>query len=172
MSFVQRIECDAKFLRRGARLVVGETFTCGALPEFDLDFLVVIPGAAHGAGAALRITLERFRGLRWAGRGKDEAEAQGAQVEMEVIFVLEERRDFVLVALGNEFWFWKSLFEIFDNVVTLDVNGAVMDQHWDQPARIDAQKPRREIIVAVQIDVVRLPGNALEVEKDAKLLRT
>ncbi len=66
---------------------------------------------------------------------------------MEIVLVLEQRRDLVLVPGGNELRRRKRLFEVLDDVVALDVHRAVMDQHRHQPARIDAEKPRLEILV-------------------------
>jgi len=85
--------------------------------------------------------------------------------------VLEQRRDLVLVSSRNELRRWKRLFKILDDVVALDVHRTVMHQHRHQPARIDAEKPRLHIFVGHQVDGVRLPRNAFEVEEDAQLLR-
>ena len=51
------------------------------------------------------------------------------------------------------------------------MHGAVMHQHRHQSARIDAEKPRLHVLVVRQIDRMRLPFNALEIEKHPKLLR-
>ena len=168
---VERVELGAKFLRRGARPLVGEALLGGALPELDLDLLVAIPQALHGAGAVGGVALERLGRLRRAGRREHEAEAQGAQIEVQVVLVLEQRRDLVLVAGRDQLRRRKFLFEILDDVVALDVHRAVMHQHRHEPARIDAEKPRPEVLVAGQIDGMRLPRDALEVEEDAELLR-
>ena len=95
---VERIELGAEFLRRGARPLVGEAFLRGALPELDLDVLVAVLRALHGAGAVRGVARQRLGRLRRAGRREHEAEAQGAQIEMQVVLVLEQRRDLVLVA--------------------------------------------------------------------------
>jgi hypothetical protein len=66
----------------------------------------------------------------------------------------------------------KSFFEILDDVIALDVDSSIMDQHRHQSARIDAEKPWLHIFVARQIDGMRLPLNLLEVKEYAKFLRT
>jgi len=91
---------------------------------------------------------------------------------MQVVFVLEQRRDLVVVARWNQLRRWKFLFEVLDDVVALDMHAAVMHQDRHQPARIDAEEPRLHILVLRQIDRMRLPLNAFEIEEDAKLLRT
>jgi hypothetical protein len=91
---------------------------------------------------------------------------------MEIVFVLEQRCDHFLMACRNKPWRRKSFFEILDDVVALDVHSAIMDQDRHQPARIDAEKPRLHVLVAWQIDGMRLPWNLLEIEEYAKLLRT
>ena len=168
---VDRVELGAEFLRRGPRPLVGEALLGGALPEFDLHLLVAVDGALHGAGAVGGIALQRLGWLRRAGRREHEAKAQRAQVEMQIVLVLEQRGDFVLVSRRNELRRRKCLFEIGDDVVALDMHGAIVHQHRHQPARIDAEKPWPEILVAGQIDGMRLPRNAFEVEEDAQLLR-
>ena len=90
---------------------------------------------------------------------------------MQVVLVLEQRRDLVLVTRRDQPRHRKFLFEILDDVVALDVHGAVIDQHRHQPARIDAEEPRLHVLVVRQIDRMRLPRNTLEIEEDAKLLR-
>ena len=90
---------------------------------------------------------------------------------MQIVLVLEQRRDLVLVAGRNQPRRRKCLLQILDDVVALDVHRAVMHQHRHEPARIDAEKPRPEVLVAGQIDRMRLPRDALEVEEDAELLR-
>ncbi len=95
---VELVERGAEFLRRGARPFIGEAFLGGALPELDLDLLVAIRRAPHRAGAIRGITLKRRRRLRRPGRIEHEAKAQGAQIEMQIVLVLEQRRDLVLVA--------------------------------------------------------------------------
>ena len=45
---------------------------------------------------------------------------------MQVVFVPEQSRDFVLVAGWNELRLRKSLLEILDDIVALDMDGAVM----------------------------------------------
>jgi hypothetical protein len=77
--------------------------------------------------------------------------------------VLEERRDLVLILSWNELWRWKRLFQILDNVVALDVHRSIVHQHWNQPTRIDAEKPRVEILVGLQVNEMRFPLDALEV---------
>ena len=90
---------------------------------------------------------------------------------MQVVFVLEQARDLVLVAGRNELWRREFLFEILDDIVTLNVHGAVVHQHRHQPARVDAKEPRPEVLIGKQVDEVGLPLDALEVEEDAELLR-
>src|SRR4051812_37786089 len=46
-----------------------------------------------------------------------------------------------------------------------------MHQHRHQATRIDAEKPWAEILVSTQIDEMRRPRDAFEIEEDAKLLR-
>ena len=127
--------------------------------------------ALHGAGAVRGVALQRLGGLRRPGRREHEAEAQGAQIEMQIVLVLEQRRDLVLVAGRNELRRRKRLLEILDDVVALDVHRAVVHQHRHESARIDAEKPRPEVLVAGQVDEMRLPRDALQVEEDAELLR-
>src|SRR5271166_6830458 len=90
---------------------------------------------------------------------------------MEIVFVLEKRRDFVLVAGWNEPPRWKCFFKILNDVVALDVYRAIMHQHRNQPARIDTEKPRTEVLVGRQVDEMRFPLDTFEVEEDAELLR-
>ncbi len=66
---------------------------------------------------------------------------------------------------------WKFVFQVLDDVVALDMHRPVMHQHRDEAAGIDPEKPRLHVLVARQIDGMRLPWNLLEVEKYAKLLR-
>ena len=89
---------------------------------------------------------------------------------MQVVLVLEQARDLVLVAGRNELWGWEFLFEILDDVVTLDVHGTVVHQHRHQPARIDSEEPRQEVLIGKQVNEVGFPLDALEVEEDAELL--
>jgi len=91
---------------------------------------------------------------------------------MQVVFVLQECADLVLVPFGNEPRLRKGLFQIGDDVVALDMHGAVMHQHRHQPARIDAEKPGPEILVGHQVDMMRLPRDVFQVEVDTHLLRT
>ena len=168
---LKRVELGTKFQCRCARPLVGKTFLGGALPEFDLDLLLVVAHALHGAGAVGAVAFQRGRGLRRAGRRKDEAEAQRAQIEMQVVLVPEQRRHLVLVAGRDQPRRRECPFQILDDVVALDMHGAVMHQHRHQAARIDAEKPRLHVFISRQIDRMRLPGDALEVEEDAQLLR-
>src|SRR6202044_3152481 len=101
---VERVELGAKFLRRRARPLVAKTFLGGALPEFDLDLLFAIGKALHGAAAVCFVTLQRGGRLRRTGRGEYEAEAQRPQIEMQIVFVLEQRRDLVLTVGRDQSW--------------------------------------------------------------------
>ena len=48
---------------------------------------------------------------------------------MEVVLVLEQRCNLVLVPIRNEFGRRKCLFEVLDDIVTLDVHRTVVYQH-------------------------------------------
>ena len=169
--FLQRVELGTKFQCRSARPLVGKTFLGGPLPELDLDLLFMIARALHGAGAVGHIAFQRGLRLRRAGRREHEAEAQGAQIEMQVVLVPQQRRHLALVARRNQPRRGESPFQILDDVVALDMHRAVMHQHRHQPARIDAEKPWLHVFVSGQVDRMRLPRYALEVEEDAQLLR-
>ncbi len=91
---------------------------------------------------------------------------------MEFVLVPQERCDLVLMSSRNELRRWKRVFEVLDGVVALNVHRAVVHEQRNQPARIDAKKPSAEILVGVQVDEMRFPLDALEVQKDAQLLRT
>jgi hypothetical protein len=101
-----------------------------------------------------------------------EPKAQCSQIEMEIVFVLEEAVDLILMAGWNESGFGKSPFDVLDDVVALYVNRAIVYQHGHQPARIDTKEPRLEVFACHQIDQVRLPSDAFEVQENTQLLRT
>ena len=84
--------------------------------------------------------------------------------------MLEQGHDLVLVAGRNELWGREFLFEILDYVVTLNVHSNIMHQHRHQPARVDAEEPRLEVLVGKQVNEVGFPLGALEVEEDLKFL--
>ena len=63
------------------------------------------------------------------------------------------------------------LLEVGKYVVALDVHSAVMNENGHEPARVDAEVPRIDVAVCQQVDVVRLPLQAFQVEEDAQLLR-
>src|SRR6516165_824398 len=167
---IECVEGDAELVRRGACPLVGEAFFCGALPELDLYLLVAILDAAHGAGAIRGITFEHRRRLGRPGWVEYESKTQRAKIEMQVVLVLEQGRDLVLVAGRNELWGREFMFEILDYVVALDVHGTVVHQHRHQPARVDAEEPRLEVLVGKQVNEVGFPLDALEVEENSKLL--
>ena len=89
---------------------------------------------------------------------------------MQIVLVSQQRGDFGLMPGRNEFWRGECLFEILDDVVAFDVHRAVMHQDRYQPARIDAEKPGLKVLIRREVDGMRLPWDALEVEKDAQLL--
>ncbi|HEX4040374.1 MAG TPA: hypothetical protein VHY10_01620 [Xanthobacteraceae bacterium] len=149
----------------------GKPFRGGALPELDLDLLLAIVEAAHGAAAVGAVAFERRGRLRRSGRREHEAETERAQIQMQVVLVLEQGRDLILVAGRDQLRLGKCPFQILDDVVALDVHGAVMHQNRHQPARIDAEKPRLHVLMRHQFDRMRLPRDAFEVEKDAQFLR-
>ena len=91
---------------------------------------------------------------------------------MEIVFVPEETVDLILMAGWNEPGMRKSIFDVLDDVVALDVNRAVMHQHRHQPARIDTEEPRLKVFARHQIDRVRLPFDTFEVQENTQLLRT
>src|SRR5580704_17070153 len=169
---VEYVELGAEFLRRRARAFIGEAFLGRSLPKLDLDLLLAIGQALHRAGAIGDIAFERGRGFWRSGRREYEAKAERPQIEMQIVFMFEQRRNLVLVAGRNQLWRGKFLFQILDDVVALDMHGAVIDQHRHQLARIDAKKPRLHVFVGHEIDRMRLPRNVLEIEKDAQFLRT
>ena len=83
---------------------------------------------------------------------------------------VKQGRDLVLVADRNKLWGREFLFEILNYVVALDMHGTVVHQHRHQPARVDAEEPRLEVLVVKQVNKVGFPLDALEVEEDSKLL--
>src|SRR5262245_49171469 len=109
---IEWVEGDTELVRGRARPLVGEAFLGGALPELDLDLLVAILDAAHGASAIRGIAFQhrrRFWRPRWV---EYESETQRAKIEMQVVLVLEQGRELVLVAGRNERRGWKFLFQI------------------------------------------------------------
>ena len=81
-SLVERIECGAKSLSRGARRLIGETLFGGALPERNLSFLLGILRPLHGARTVGRVAVQRLGRFRRSRRIKYKTEAQGPQVEV------------------------------------------------------------------------------------------
>ena len=51
------------------------------------------------------------------------------------------------------------------------MNRAVVHQNRYQATRVDPEEPGGEVLIGVQINGVRLPRDALQVEKNAELLR-
>src|ERR1700730_9603581 len=168
---LQCVELGPELQCAGAGLRVGEPFARRALPEFDLHFFLTILDATHGIAAIGNVAFESRRRLWRAGRRKHETKAQRAQIEMQIVLVLEERSDLVLMSGRNEPRRWKFVFQVLDDVIALDMHCPVMHQHRDEAAGIDAEKPRLHVLVARQIDGMRLPRHLLEVEEYAKLLR-
>src|SRR5215475_12826163 len=100
----------------------------------------MILGTLDRAGAVGDVAFERSRRLWRSGRCKHEAKAQGAQIEMQIVFVLQQRGNLVLMAGRNKPWRRKFFLEILDDVVALDVHGSIVDENRYQAARIDAEE--------------------------------
>ena len=101
-----------------------------------------------------------------------EAKAQSSQIEMKRVFVPEQICRFPFTAGRNKPWLRKPGFEQGDDVVALDVNGAVENQDRHQTARIDAQEPGLVVLMLGKIDQMRFPFDAFQVQEDPRLLRT
>ena len=90
---------------------------------------------------------------------------------MQLILMLQQRGVLVLRPCGYETGLGIHIFEIGQDIVALDMHIAVMNQHRQKTARIDAEKKLVEIFVGHQIDLVGFPFDPLEVQKNPKLLR-
>ena len=143
----------------------------GALPELDLDLLLAVLDALHGAGAVLDVASSAAAGFGGPGGANTKRKLKVRRSRCRSSSWLQQRRDLVLVAGRNQLRRGKFPLQILDDVVAFDVHRTVMHQHRHQAARIDAEKPRLHVLVAGQIDRMRLPRNAFEIEEDAQLLR-
>jgi hypothetical protein len=77
---------------------------------------------------------------------ENEAKAQGTQIEMKIVFMVQQLGDLVVISSGSGGCRERRL-EVRNNVIAFDVNLPVMHQHWDQSARVDAEKPRPVVLV-------------------------
>ena len=75
--------------------------------------------------------------------------------------------------LGEKRWYRRGQFiKVFHDVITLDMDNTVMDQHRDNASGIDTKKPRRGVLLTEKIDRVGFPRNPLFRQKNPDFLRT
>ena len=91
---------------------------------------------------------------------------------MQVVLVAQQFGHLRLAPFGDQPRHGKPPVDQRDNIVALDMDFAVDDQRRDQPARIDAEIPFAQILSPRQVDRMRLPVDALQVEDDPGLLGT
>lgn len=61
---------------------------------------------------------------------------------------------------------------MFHDVVTLDMDNTIMDQHWDNASGIDAKKPRGGMFLTEKIDRMGFLRNPLFRQENSDFLRT
>jgi hypothetical protein len=93
------------------------------------------------------IFLQLLGCLRRPLRIEHEAKAECAKIEMKVVFMLKQSRNLLLMTGGYESRFGEYVFKILDYIVTFDMDRAIVNEHRSQSTRIDAQKPRLDVLV-------------------------
>ena len=91
---------------------------------------------------------------------------------MQIIFFPQKIVHFCFAARRDKRWLGKDFFEMGQDVVTLDVHRAIVDEDGHQPPGVDAQKPGTEVLLRPQVHHMRRPVSALQVQKDPGLLGT
>jgi len=89
---------------------------------------------------------------------------------MQIIFVFQQRCNIPFPAHGNESGDRKCPFEIQNDVITLDMDLAIVYQTGDEAARVDSHVERTEVFNLTEIDWVRLPGDVFAIQKYTQFL--
>ena len=82
---------------------------------------------------------------------------------MEIILFAKQVEGFLARLVRDEPWGGKGLVEVGENVVALDVDGAIVHQDRNESARVDAEKPGGVVLLRAEIDGVGNPVDALQI---------